>query len=624
MNHLKKLFIVCAGLIILIYTANAQKIYYVSNGGTWDNWDLYSYDIPGGIETRLTTNSAIDNHPAVSPADPNRIVFSSNRGNGEFDIYVANITDVDNTAIRLTNDSYPGVTGQGAYPDRHPDWHPNGDLIIFTTKNRAIIVPDTVISECSQPAIIRIINGIRYRIYEGMNIIKIDAAGNVLSYTPLDVSTAWNPVNQPGIWVSNQAVYVGHPSFNHAGDKVVFTAAIDGEGKNWEVYMAGFDPVTVSLIPNSLQRITDGPNITSNPIKMTGGASFSLDDSKIYFNSTRTTGGNSQIFSVPSNSVNISVTDATRLTINHGNDYVPEPVENGDLMIASDLGPVQVCGCDGGSVPGPTDDLDVVLLHWTKKSPQGVDSLNRTIVGTDANQDTPLLGDEVSWFCGLKPNLSSCTAIPRIMPVEGLWMEHLSYYLIPPDLLKGYGPPYSNNAQELYQEGWNNIQKSMENVAPAQLQQLFQEISMLWNGFPGYNNTAQLEAWMDSNQQIRTKKYVVPEIMHGIGIGDSCVFTGTASPQGNIVNAELILEQNYPNPFSGITTIIYRLEENDFVIIRVFDIFGKEVTTLVNEEKPKGSYSVSFDPPGSAAGIYYYSMSLKNSIMTRKMVKMHD
>ena len=58
-------------------------------------------------------------------------------------------------------------------------------------------------------------------------------------------------------------------------------AAIDGEGKNWEVYIAGFDPVGIALIPNSLRRVTRGPDNGSNPIKMSGGATFNNDDTQI-------------------------------------------------------------------------------------------------------------------------------------------------------------------------------------------------------------------------------------------------------------------------------------------------------------------------------------------------------
>jgi hypothetical protein len=320
------------------------KVCFVGDGGTWSNWDIYSCYLPNGTPVRLTTDPAIDNHPDISHADTNRIVFSSNRVNDEFDLYLANdIHNIEGTKVRLTNDLYPGVPPGGPpdpdpYPDRHPHWHPGGQIIIFTAKNRAELTGQVIISTCSHPGFGKFfakwLGGLRfwvqYKLYEGINVIKIDAAGNVLNYIKLDIRMAWDAANPDTtisrIWIPGDSAYCGHPSFNSTGDKIIFTASIDGEGKIWEIYTAGFDPVSLSLIPNSLRRITYGPNQTTNPIKMSGGAKFSNNDSLIYFNSTRITAGNSQIYSLPSTSLNCPVTSATQLTFHEGNDYVPQPL----------------------------------------------------------------------------------------------------------------------------------------------------------------------------------------------------------------------------------------------------------------------------------------------------------
>ncbi|MDP1621132.1 MAG: T9SS type A sorting domain-containing protein [Bacteroidales bacterium] len=499
-----------AKIMIIIYCLNtginigteAQKVYYTGNGGSWDNWDLYSYDLGTTTETRLTFNTAIDNHPDISHIDPNRVVFSSNRGNGEFDIYVGNTANVDGTAVRLTFDAYPGSALQGKYPDRHPHWHTNGELIVFTSKNRGVFGPFALKTECSSPIII-----IDWRYFEGMNVLWINAANTVLGYFPLNVRKAWDSINDPTIWVHNDETYVGHPSFNSAGDKMVFTAAIDGEGKVWEVYTCGFDPVSKSLIPNSLERKTLGPNNGNNPIKMSGGAKFSDDDTQILFNSTRITSGNSQIYSIPATAIDWPVTSAARLTFHQGNDYVPQPVPGSSaILITSDLGPVPLCGCELGM--GATADLDVVLLNGGA----------RTILGTDASQQTLLLGDEVSWFCGLKPNLSACTFTPRVMSVEALWLEH-EPYLLPPNILEGYGPNYINTGQQLYSMAWNNLQSYMYAVAPMQFFNLIEDISMLASTFPGWTDPIMLRNWYMANTELRIKKYVVPSVMHDYGLG---------------------------------------------------------------------------------------------------------
>jgi len=66
------------------------------------------------------------------------------------------------------------------------------------------------------------------------------------------------------------------------------------------------------------------------------------------------------------------------------------------------------------------------------------------------------------------------------------------------------------------------------------------------------------------------------------------------------------LEQNYPNPFNPTTYIRYRIAESRLVELRVYDILGREVRTLVNEVKQPGQYTVEFDAAGLASGVYSY------------------
>jgi hypothetical protein len=65
-----------------------------------------------------------------------------------------------------------------------------------------------------------------------------------------------------------------------------------------------------------------------------------------------------------------------------------------------------------------------------------------------------------------------------------------------------------------------------------------------------------------------------------------------------------MLFQNYPNPFNPTTSITYNLPDNEFVLIKIFDVLGNEVTTLVNDHQKAGSYTVKFDGSRYASGIY--------------------
>jgi photosystem II stability/assembly factor-like uncharacterized protein len=83
-----------------------------------------------------------------------------------------------------------------------------------------------------------------------------------------------------------------------------------------------------------------------------------------------------------------------------------------------------------------------------------------------------------------------------------------------------------------------------------------------------------------------------------------------------------MLKQNYPNPFNPTTKIKYQIPKLSFVTIKVYDVLGSEVVSLVNEEKPIGSYEVKFDGMGLPSGIYFYRLQAGSFADTKKMVLM--
>ena len=80
------------------------------------------------------------------------------------------------------------------------------------------------------------------------------------------------------------------------------------------------------------------------------------------------------------------------------------------------------------------------------------------------------------------------------------------------------------------------------------------------------------------------------------------------------------LEQNYPNPFNPLTKIKYQIPQLNNVSIKIYDILGKVVANLVNEEKPSGEYEVEFDGRDLPSGIYFYQLKAGSYIQTKKMV----
>lgn len=85
-------------------------------------------------------------------------------------------------------------------------------------------------------------------------------------------------------------------------------------------------------------------------------------------------------------------------------------------------------------------------------------------------------------------------------------------------------------------------------------------------------------------------------------------------------NLSFSLFQNYPNPFNPITKINYSLLNASQVTLKVYDSFGREVTTLVNEIKPEGIYESEFDGGKLASGLYFYQLKTNNFVETKKML----
>ncbi len=80
------------------------------------------------------------------------------------------------------------------------------------------------------------------------------------------------------------------------------------------------------------------------------------------------------------------------------------------------------------------------------------------------------------------------------------------------------------------------------------------------------------------------------------------------------------LEQNYPNPFNPNTQIKFSIPQSSNVVIKVFDILGNEIETLVNEEKTVGTYEVTWNAVNLPSGVYFYQLKAGTFVQTRKML----
>jgi serine protease len=80
------------------------------------------------------------------------------------------------------------------------------------------------------------------------------------------------------------------------------------------------------------------------------------------------------------------------------------------------------------------------------------------------------------------------------------------------------------------------------------------------------------------------------------------------------------LAQNYPNPFNPSTTLQFQVPQKSFVSLKVFDLLGRQLATLVNEERQSGIYRVTWDASKLPSGVYFYRLRAGDFVETKKMV----
>jgi photosystem II stability/assembly factor-like uncharacterized protein len=112
-------------------------------------------------------------------------------------------------------------------------------------------------------------------------------------------------------------------------------------------------------------------------------------------------------------------------------------------------------------------------------------------------------------------------------------------------------------------------------------------------------------------------------VFKSTNLGDEWFSVGPVTSIDNdnkLLPDEYELAQNYPNPFNPATKIKYQISELSFVTLKVYDVLGSEIATLVSEEKPSGKYEVDFSSKGLASGVYIYRMKVNDFITSKKML----
>jgi hypothetical protein len=96
--------------------------------------------------------------------------------------------------------------------------------------------------------------------------------------------------------------------------------------------------------------------------------------------------------------------------------------------------------------------------------------------------------------------------------------------------------------------------------------------------------------------------------------------TGVAVTYTEIVPGTFSLEQNYPNPFNPSTTIQYGIPQAGLVTLKVYNVIGQEVATLISQQQNAGIYSVNFDASRLSSGMYLYRITSGNFTQVKRMM----
>ena len=142
-----------------------------------------------------------------------------------------------------------------------------------------------------------------------------------------------------------------------------------------------------------------------------------------------------------------------------------------------------------------------------------------------------------------------------------------------------------------------------------------------WNtiGFvPGYGTTTEpmLYSFIYENVSTGIYKYRLKQI----DFDGSFEYSNEIEVEIDFTPKEFVLYQNYPNPFNPVTVIKYDIVGVQDVKLTAYDVIGREVANLVNEQKQPGSYQVNWDASNVSSGIYFYQIKTKDYVDTKKMI----
>jgi hypothetical protein len=182
-------------------------------------------------------------------------------------------------------------------------------------------------------------------------------------------------------------------------------------------------------------------------------------------------------------------------------------------------------------------------------------------------------------------------------------------------------PMFWYSGDRVINRGWINIyaadKRQMQNIGPFDL-----EKGKEFEVFVAYN-VGQGTSAISSITEVKNIS-IQSQGLYDLNFDPSGLPVWLEEITGENLPADFNLYQNYPNPFNPATTLSFVIGHQSFVTLKVYDVLGNEIATLVNEELSPGEYEIDFNPSSGirdiASGIYFYTLKAGGFIQTKKMV----
>jgi hypothetical protein len=194
---------------------------------------------------------------------------------------------------------------------------------------------------------------------------------------------------------------------------------------------------------------------------------------------------------------------------------------------------------------------------------------------------------------------------------EGVYRS--SYSVIPVELTS-FTANVSGNDVTLNWTTATETNNSGFTIERSQAESEWQKIGFV----PGFGTTTEPKSYSFTDKDVTTGIYKYR--LKQIDFDGSFTYSNEIGVEVDFTPKEFVLYQNYPNPFNPNTVISYQIPVANIVTLKIYDILGNEIATLINEEKQPGVYEVEFNATNFPSGIYFYRLQAGPFVEAKKMI----